>query len=65
MHLLASGDEYKFRAFQVRAKFVLWARLSPKVGMAPVFPKAIQNEIFLNFGPFAITEQDLDVCYPW
>jgi hypothetical protein len=33
-------------------------------GMAPAFPKAIQNEIFLNSGPFAITEQDLDVCYP-
>ena len=33
--------------------------------MAPVFPKALQNEIFLNSGPFAITEQDLDVCYPW
>jgi hypothetical protein len=33
MHLLASGDQYKFRAFQVRAKFVLWAALSPKVGL--------------------------------
>jgi hypothetical protein len=37
MHLLASGDEYKFRAFQVRAKFVLGARLSPKVGYALAF----------------------------
>jgi hypothetical protein len=35
------------------------------VGIAPVFPKAIQNQIFLKFGLLAITEQDLDVCYPW
>lgn len=34
MHLLVSGDEYKFRAFQVRAKFVLWARLSQKSAYA-------------------------------
>ena len=32
--------------------------------MAPVFPKVMQNEIFPSSGPFAITEQDLDVCYP-
>jgi len=37
MDLLASGDQYKFRAFQVRAKFVLWAALSPKVGIWEVF----------------------------
>jgi len=37
MHLLTSGDQYKFRAFQVRAKFVLWAALSPKVGIASRF----------------------------
>jgi hypothetical protein len=35
------------------------------VGLAPVFPKAIQNEIFLNSDPFVIADQDLDVCYLW
>jgi hypothetical protein len=43
MHLLASGDEYKFRAFQVRAKFVLWARLSPKVGFEEISAKPVSG----------------------
>jgi hypothetical protein len=29
------------------------------------FSESNPEEIFLNSGPFAITEQDLDVCYPW
>jgi hypothetical protein len=34
MHLPLSGDDYKFRAFRVRAKFVLWVRLSQKSAYA-------------------------------